>query len=304
MVTGYALTTWLPRSALQLVVGTLLLVFGLKWLRKAVLRSAGRKARHDEQAAFHRQAEAARAAGERRRLGLDWFSFVVSLKAVFLEGVEVVFIVITFGVNAGDVPVAVGAACAAVVVVVTAGVLARAPLARVPENTLKYGVGLMLAGFGTFWAVEGLGVLRPGGASLEWPGGDVAVLALLAGWFLLSRVLVARYRATSRSWPARRPYCSRRCSPSPSAPRSRPRCSSTHRLAGGDPHRGDRHLIAAEPMLNGRRPARRSAASTSFTSDRGRPRRQVIRPSCAACPGRHCGRTGRAGRRRGSGRRC
>lgn len=191
---GYALATWLPRPALQLTIGTLLLIFGLQWLRKAVLRSSGHKALHDEAAAFRRQTEAARAAGGDRRLGLDSFSFVVSLKAVFLEGVEVVFIVITFGLNANNVPVAVVAALAAVVVVTAAAALVRGPLARVPENTLKYGVGVMLASFGTFWAVEGLGVLRPGGGSLEWPGGDVAILALLLGWFLLSRALVAVYR--------------------------------------------------------------------------------------------------------------
>ncbi|HEY0447522.1 hypothetical protein [Actinophytocola sp.] len=193
-VTGYALVTWLPRSALQLTVGTLLLIFGLQWLRKAILRSSGRKAEHDEDEAFRRQSEAARAAGGQRRLGLDWFAFLVSFKATFLEGVEVVFIVITFGLNAGNVPVAVAAAGAAVVVVVAAGAVARAPLSRVPENTLKYGVGLMLATFGTFWAVEGLGALRPGGASLTWPGADAAILVLLAAWFLLSRGLITRYR--------------------------------------------------------------------------------------------------------------
>lgn len=193
-VTGYALVTWLPRSVLQLTVGALLLIFGLQWLRKAILRSSGHKAIHDEDAAFRKQTEAARAASSQRRLALDWFSFVISFKATFLEGVEVVFIVITFGLNAGNVPVAVIAAAAAVVIVGAAGALARAPLTRVPENTLKYGVGLMLASFGTFWAVEGLGVLRAGGESLTWPGGDAAILALLAGWFLLSRALVARYR--------------------------------------------------------------------------------------------------------------
>jgi uncharacterized membrane protein len=194
VVTGYALVTWLPRSALQLTVGTLLLIFGLQWLRKAILRSAGRKALHDEDTIFQEQTSAARTASDERRLGLDWFSFVVSLKAVFLEGVEVVFIVITFGLNAHNVPVAVLAAGAAILVVVAAGALARAPLARVPENTLKYAVGLMLASFGTFWAVEGLGVLRTGGQSLQWPGSDAILLALLAGWFLLSRGLIALYR--------------------------------------------------------------------------------------------------------------
>src|SRR6266511_448439 len=102
---GYALPTWLPEALLQLVVGSLLLVFGLQWLRKAILRSSGLLATHDEEAAFASQTAAAAAADSGTRLGLDWFSFVVSFKGVFLEGVEVVFIVITFGLNAGNVPV-------------------------------------------------------------------------------------------------------------------------------------------------------------------------------------------------------
>ncbi|HKS99887.1 MAG TPA: hypothetical protein VJT31_10185 [Rugosimonospora sp.] len=197
-VTGYAIATWLPRAALQLVIGALLLIFGLQWLRKAILRSAGRKALHDEDRIFQEQAEAARHAGDVRRAGLDWFSFVVSFKGVFLEGVEVVFIVITFGLNAHNVPVAVVGATAATVVVVGAGAVVHAPLTRVPENALKYGVGLMLASFGTFWSVEGLGVLRPGGEGLHWPGGDAAILVVLAGWLLLSRGLVLLYRRAPR----------------------------------------------------------------------------------------------------------
>jgi uncharacterized membrane protein len=190
-VAGYALVNWLPRSALQLGVGTLLLIFGLQWLRKAILRSAGLTAMHDEQAEFREQAEAARRAGSEQRFGLDWFSFVVSFKGVFLEGVEVVFIVITFGLNADNVPLAAVGAAAAGVLVLVLGAVAHRPLARVPENTLKYGVGLLLTTFGTFWAVEGLGVFQGGpGDSLEWPGGDWAILVLLAAWFLLSRLLI------------------------------------------------------------------------------------------------------------------
>src|SRR6266536_2678587 len=157
LAAGYALTTWLPEALLQLVVGSLLLVFGLQWLRKAILRSSGLLATHDEEAAFASQTAAAAAADSGTRLGLDWFSFVVSFKGVFLEGVEVVFIVITFGLNAGDVPVAALGAAAAGVVVLAAGAL---------------------------------GIARPGGQSLQWPGGDLAILVLLAVWFLLSRVLV------------------------------------------------------------------------------------------------------------------
>lgn len=190
IVAGYALVNWLPESALQLAIGTLLLIFGLQWLRKAILRSSGLKALHDEEEEFREQAEAARRAGDEKRFGLDWFSFVVSFKGVFLEGVEVVFIVITFGLNADNVPLAAVGAAAAGAIVLVAGAVAHKPLARVPENTLKYGVGLLLATFGTFWAVEGLGIFQDGGESLHWPGGDVALLVLLGGWFLLSRLLV------------------------------------------------------------------------------------------------------------------
>jgi len=199
-VVGYALATWLPRSALQLIVGVLLLIFGLQWLRKAILRSAGLKPLHDEDDEFREQSAAARAAERHNRLGLDWFGFVVSFKGVFLEGVEVVFIVITFGLSAGDVPVAAGAAIAAGFFVVIIGVAASRPLSAVPDNTLKYAVGLLLATYGTFWATEGLGALQ-GGGSLVWPGGDWALPVIFGAWFALSRVLVImlpRTRATHR----------------------------------------------------------------------------------------------------------
>lgn len=193
-VAGYALATWLPEAALQLVIGALLLIFGLQWLRKAVLRSSGRKAMHDEDQIYADEVEQARNAGTVPSDGLDWFAFVVSFKGVFLEGVEVVFIVITFGLTAGNMPVAIVAAVLGCVLVTALGIALRHPLSRVPENTLKYGVGLLLAAFGTFWAVEGLGILQPAHESLEWPGSDLAILALVAAWFVLSRVLVALLR--------------------------------------------------------------------------------------------------------------
>jgi Ca2+/H+ antiporter, TMEM165/GDT1 family len=198
-VAGYALVTWLPESALQLTIGTLLLIFGLQWLRKAVLRSSGLKALHDEEQEFREQAEAARAAGDEKRFGLDWFAFVVSFKGVFLEGVEVVFIVITFGLNADDMPVAVAGAVAAIVVVLALAVVVRTPLTKVPENTLKYGVGLLLATFGTFWSIEGLGIFSDSGDSLSWAGDDLVILVLLVGWFALTRVLVATLRVPVRA---------------------------------------------------------------------------------------------------------
>src|ERR1700716_542072 len=163
-ILGYALTTFLPESALQLAIGGLLLIFGLQWLRKAILRASGRKAVHDEDAIYREEVTAAKAAGKGNG-GLDMFSFMVSFKGVFLEGMEVVFIVITFGLNAHDVPIAAVGAGAAIILVLAIAVAARRPLSMVPENLLKYVVGLLLASFGTFWAVEGVGIFRAGQTS-------------------------------------------------------------------------------------------------------------------------------------------
>jgi uncharacterized membrane protein len=193
-VAGYALVEWLPESALQLGVGTLLLIFGLQWLRKAILRAAGLRSLHDEEEAFAAEREAALQAEPDERMGLDWFPFVVAFKAVLLEGLEVVFIVITFGVNADSVPLASAGAAAAGALVLVAGAVVHRPLARVPENTIKFAVGLLLSTFGTFWAVEGLGVVAEGSASLEWPGGDAAILGLLAVWSAVSYLAVTTLR--------------------------------------------------------------------------------------------------------------
>jgi uncharacterized membrane protein len=190
---GYALTTWLPESALQLVIGGLLLSFGLQWLRKAILRASGRKGIHDEEKIFKEQEAAAKAAGATHG-SFDMFSFMVSLKGTFLEGMEVVFIVITFGLNAHNVPVAVYGAVAAVVVVLVIAVLARRPLSMIPENDMKYGVGLLLASFGTFWAIEGLGLFRTGRDSVKWPGNDLSIIALIVVWFLITRIFIAALR--------------------------------------------------------------------------------------------------------------
>ncbi|MEU9794454.1 hypothetical protein AB0E27_28190 [Streptomyces sparsogenes] len=195
---GYALGRWFPEAALQLVIGGLLLSFGLQWLRKAILRSSGRKAIHDEDAIYREEVETAKAAG-RGSGRLDMFSFMVSFKGVFLEGMEVVFIVITFGMNADNVPGACAGALAAVVVVLGIAFAVRRPLSMINENLLKYGVGLLLAAFGTYWAVEGAGIFRPGRQSLEWPGSDFAILALLGLWFLLSRVFVRALRVPAET---------------------------------------------------------------------------------------------------------
>ncbi len=179
--------TRVPIDALRLVVGALLLVFGLQWLRKAILRASGYKALHDEDAIFAQEREEAAHAGEDRRAGLDWYSFTISFKGVLLEGLEVVFIVLTFGAaRSGGVAIAAAAAAAALVAVVAAGVIVRAPLARVPENTLKFTVGLLLTTFGTFWGAEGAGV--------SWPGGDEALPVVLLFYLAVAALLVGVLR--------------------------------------------------------------------------------------------------------------
>ena len=166
---GPALTS-LPIGVLRTVVGGLLLIFGLQWLRKAILRAAGLKAEHDELETYATQIEAARFAGERPE-GFDAYSFTICFKGVLLEGLEVAFIVLTFGANQHRVGLAAAAAALAVLTVVIAGALARAPLARVPENVMKFAVGVMLSSFGAFWGAEGAGA--------HWPAGDGALLVII-----------------------------------------------------------------------------------------------------------------------------
>ena len=201
---GVALHEYINASLLQFIVGTLLLVFGLQWLRKAILRSAGLKSLHDEEQIFAKEMAAARAAKSQQRLGIDGFGFVVSFKGVLLEGLEVVFIVITFGLGAAHrgIPEAMWnaslGAMAAAVLVIVAGIIVRRPLAMVPENTMKYVVGLLLSSFGVFWVVEGIGFFAPTGESLVWPGELLALGAILFGWFILSRAIVFLLRRFER----------------------------------------------------------------------------------------------------------
>jgi uncharacterized membrane protein len=182
---GPALTL-IPIDDLRLVVGALLLIFGLQWLRKAILRAAGFRALHDEDEAFAREAAEARAASGERRAGLDWYAFTIAFKGVLLEGLEVAFIVLTFGSAQGSIPLAALGAGVAVVLVVVLGAVARAPLARVPENSLKFAVGVMLTTFGTFWGAEGAGV--------EWPGDEASLPVVLAFITLLALGLVSALR--------------------------------------------------------------------------------------------------------------
>jgi uncharacterized membrane protein len=182
----------IPIHDLQLVVGALLLVFGLQWLRKAILRASGYKALHDEEAIYAAEREEARRAGTDVRAGVDWYSFTLSFKGVFLEGLEVAFIVLTFGsARAHGIPLAAAAAATALVMVVAVGTVVHAPLSRVPENTLKFGVGLLLTTFGTFWATEGAGA--------SWPVEDASLLVLLAFYAGASMLAVRSLRVRRRS---------------------------------------------------------------------------------------------------------
>ena len=167
---GAALTS-LPIDDLRIFVGALLLLVGLQWLRKAVLRAAGLKALRDERDAYEHGLVAAQAAG-RAAGAWDGYSFAVAFQGVLIEGLEVAVIVVTFGASEHRTGLAAVAAAVAVAVVVAAGIAVRAPLARVPENTMKLAVGVMLSSFGIFWIAEGAGV--------RWPGGDAILLALVA----------------------------------------------------------------------------------------------------------------------------
>ena len=180
------LLSTVPVHALQFVVGVLLLLFGLRWLRKAILREIGVIAKHDEEAAFAKETRALAEGPRRWASGVDWIAAAASFKAVLLEGIEVVFIVLAVGAGRGMLTPAIAGALAACVVVILIGAAVRRPLSRVPENTLKFVVGVMLSAFGLFWTGESLGV--------EWPGADLAILALAATFLGVGAALVALMR--------------------------------------------------------------------------------------------------------------
>jgi uncharacterized membrane protein len=184
---GPAITS-LPIGVLRVLVGGLLLIFGLQWLRKAILRAAGVKAKHDEEQIYAEETEAARNAGT-KPASFDGYAFTISFKGVLLEGLEVAFIVLTFGANQHRVPLASAAAALAILTVILAGVVARAPLARVPENKMKFAVGVMLSSFGMFWGAEGAGA--------TWPGGDAALLAIVPGMLVAGVVMAWLLRRTA-----------------------------------------------------------------------------------------------------------
>jgi len=203
---GTAIVRYVPLDALRVVVGFLLVLFGLKWLKKAILRYAGLKPLHDEEAIYEEQLAAMRARGEQPQTRVDPFGVATSFKSVLLEGLEVAFIVITFGVQANTadhgaggahpngILIAALGALAAGVVVIGAGAIARAPLERVPENTLKYLVGIMLTAFGSFWGGEGLGI--------EWWHEDLFLLVLVAVYLTFTWGLVLWLRRTTPTPPA------------------------------------------------------------------------------------------------------
>lgn len=196
-VVGPPLVHFVPLSALRLVIGGLLLNFGLQWLRKAVLRASGHKAKHDEDAIYAEQVAELEALSpdQRARAG-----FVVAFKGVFLEGLEVVIIVLTLGSTSHRLGLAALAAVAAVVVVTIVGLVVARQLSSVPENAMKMSVALMLASFGTFWAGEGVGV--------DWPGSDLAIVALVAAYGVATWVLVLVLRRRTTASPAVAPRVS------------------------------------------------------------------------------------------------
>jgi uncharacterized membrane protein len=180
----------LPLPLLQLAIGVLLLLFGMRWLRKAILRSAGVIPLHDEAATFATETAELREQVRRNEARLDWLAALASFKAVLLEGLEVVFIVIALGAGRGMLVPAGAGALAACLLVAGVGFVVHRPLARVPENTLKFAVGVMLSAFGVFWTGEGLGV--------AWPGADLAIVAFAALFLAVSRAAVVMARALAR----------------------------------------------------------------------------------------------------------
>ena len=179
-------STLLGVGAAALALALVVVALGLQWLRKAILRASGFKPLHDEAAAFARERREAEDASPVGGTRIDWYSFTVAFKGVLLEGLEVAFIVITFGSTQSRLGLAAAAAAAAIVLVVAVGLAVRAPLERVPENALKFVVGVLLTSFGVFWAGEGAGV--------DWPGSDIAVLGIVGYMALVSFALTRMLR--------------------------------------------------------------------------------------------------------------
>ncbi|HEX9198491.1 MAG TPA: hypothetical protein VF865_02965 [Acidobacteriaceae bacterium] len=193
---GPALTR-IPLHLVQLVVGAMILLFGLRWLRKAILRYARLIPLHDEQAAFQKETAAMRTANTGVASGWDKLAFAASFNITMLEGTEVVFIVIALGAGGTGLllPASLGAV-AALIVIAALGLALHRPLARVPENTLKFVVGVLLSAFGTFWVAEGAGLVWPIPASLS---PDLAIPCLMAAYLALALCLIPMCRMQARA---------------------------------------------------------------------------------------------------------
>jgi uncharacterized membrane protein len=191
---GTAIVLFVPLDALRIFIGALLLIYGLQWTTKAILRASGAKALHDEALIYAREVKRLREEPPVPASGIDGVSFAVSFKGVLLEGLEVAFIVITFGSSAGHLGAAILGAVLACVGVVIVGIVVHRPLSRVPENGLKFAVGIMLITFGTFWAGEGIGV--------EWPASDATLFILGAAYAAAGGAAIwiaRRFLATRRA---------------------------------------------------------------------------------------------------------
>jgi Ca2+/H+ antiporter, TMEM165/GDT1 family len=187
-VIGLGLLQLVPIDVLRTAIGALLLVFGLKWLRKAIMRYSGLKALHDEEQTYQQEVELLRTNASAR--GRDWFAVSTAFNGVFLEGLEVVFIVIGMGAAGKAMGAATLGAAVAAVIVIGAGIALHQPLKAVPENTMKFVVGIMLTSFGTLWLGEGLGV--------QWWHADFFIPILIAGYLVVSAILIAWLKSAVR----------------------------------------------------------------------------------------------------------
>lgn len=186
VILGPALQT-IPLDLVQLIVGTLLLLFGMRWLRKAILRAAGVIPLHDEKAIFASETRSLSQSGPMRASGWDSAAITAAFKIVMLEGIEVVFIVVGIGATSGQLLPASTGAAAALAVVILLGLVLHRPLTLIPENTLKFAVGVLLCAFGSFWTGEGIGI--------KWPGDDWSILVLIVGFLIVAGVAIPWCRA-------------------------------------------------------------------------------------------------------------
>ncbi|QSO50438.1 hypothetical protein JZ785_15980 [Alicyclobacillus curvatus] len=185
-IIGAPLVQVMEVNWVQLIIGLFMLLFGIRWLRKAILRYSGLKALHDEEESYHEEIERQKKAGAVSQ-GIDKFAFATTFSGTFLEGLEAVFIVITFGLSTRAMSSAIFGAIGALVVVILLGLILRKPLSSIPENTMKFIVGIMLTSFGAFWVGEGM--------SVAWPQKDLSILYLAGTLVIVSLIVVRRVKA-------------------------------------------------------------------------------------------------------------